>query len=589
MLPSVTEVQLQFNRQVRKIANSVEDVSRHQVILDKISSKIPSLPYFYGIPKAHKPGCPLRPIVATCNSPQSILAQYLANQLSPLLGVFSEAHLLHSGDFIERLKKLGNVEGKMISLDVTALFTNVPLEFVLSKLKEKHEEGIVNFPLPIDSFLDLIRLCVSSTVFSFNGEGFKQKFGVAMGSPLSPILANLCMEFLETEILENCPPSIKPIMWVRYVDDIFLVYKGNDDQFQEFLNYVNSFLPSIQFTVEKEVDNKLAFLDVLVSHDPISHSFHFSVFRKPTNAENYIHFFSFHSPQIKSNIIINFVIRAYRICDPQYLDDEMSHIRRLFSRLCYPQHFIEKAISKAKRKIYNPSLPNTRIGNNKFLSVPYHPKLEEIKRKLYTSSNGQTALVFNYNNTIAKRIMHNNMDNNKKDVGVYEIPCSDCNSSYFGETGRGLDTRLKEHQRAYNLMHNNSVLVKHSWEKDHKIDWEGAKLIYKSNNVSERRVVEGALINLSNSMEGNKSFTQDDYFINYLVCKSALKNFNFKSNSATPDAAALSPAQVTEMQVASPVAGAYAEDEDSPNNQLHHLPPRRSRRIAGLPPGDGVT
>ena len=183
------------------------------------------------------------------------------------------------------------------------------------------------------------------------------------------------------------------------------------------------------------------------------------------------------------------------------------------------------------------------------------------------------------------------MGNNKKnEVGVYEIPCRDCNSSYFGETGRGLDTRLKEHQRAYNLMHNNSVLVKHSWEKDQKIDWENAKLIYKNNSVGERRVVEGALIDLANSMEGNKSFTQDDYFINYLVCKSALKNFNLnKSNSATPDAAALSPAQVTEMQVASPVAGAYAEDEDSPNNQLHRLPPRRSRRIAGLPPGDGVT
>ena len=126
--------------------------------------------------------------------------------------------------------------------------------------------------------------------------------------------------------------------------------------------------------------------------------------------------------------------------------------------------------------------------------------------------------------------------------------------------------------------------------EDHKIDWEGAKLIYKSNNISERRAVEGALINLANSIEGNKSFTQDDYFINYLVCKSALKNFNLnKSNSATSDAAALSPAQVTEMQVASPVAGVYADDEDSSNNQFHHLPPRRSRRIAGLPPGDGIT
>ena len=182
------------------------------------------------------------------------------------------------------------------------------------------------------------------------------------------------------------------------------------------------------------------------------------------------------------------------------------------------------------------------------------------------------------------------MENKKLDVGVYEIPCGDCNSSYFGETGRGLDIRIKEHKRAYNLMHNNSVLVKHSWEKDHKIDWKAAKLVFKSSGVSERRVVEGALIGLGNSMEGNKSFTQEDVFINYLVCRSAIKNFNLnKFHIATPDAAALSPAQVTEMQAAAPVAGAYADDEDSPDNHLHQQPQRRSRRIAGLPPGDGVT
>ena len=164
-LPCVTKVQLDFNREVRKIGNSLEDSEQKKIVMSKISKKVPSLPYFYGIPKVHKPGCPLRPIVATCNSPQSVLAEWLADQLSPYIGKFSDAHLLHASDFIDRLKLLGPVVGKMASLDVTALFTNVPLDFVLSKLKEKHEEGIVNFPIPIDAFLDLIRLCVSSTVF----------------------------------------------------------------------------------------------------------------------------------------------------------------------------------------------------------------------------------------------------------------------------------------------------------------------------------------------------------------------------------------------------------------------------------------
>ena len=119
--------------------------------------------------------------MATCNSPQSNLDKWLAQQLSPYLGVFSNAHLSHSFDFIERIRNLGNCRGKMVSLDVTALFTNVPLNFVLEHLHKKANEGIFLPPIPIEAFLELIKLCVGSTVFTFDGEGFKQKFGVAMG------------------------------------------------------------------------------------------------------------------------------------------------------------------------------------------------------------------------------------------------------------------------------------------------------------------------------------------------------------------------------------------------------------------------
>ena len=89
--------------------------------------------------------------------------------------MFSNSHLLHSLDFVERLRKVGNCEGKMISLDVTALFTNVPLQFVIQQLSKKAEEGIFTPPIPIQPFLELIELCVDSTVFTFDGnKGFKQ-------------------------------------------------------------------------------------------------------------------------------------------------------------------------------------------------------------------------------------------------------------------------------------------------------------------------------------------------------------------------------------------------------------------------------
>ena len=67
--------------------------------------KLPTMAYFYGSPKIHKPNCPLRPIIATCGTPQSRLAKWLSECLTPYLGKFSNAHLLHSTHFIETLRE----------------------------------------------------------------------------------------------------------------------------------------------------------------------------------------------------------------------------------------------------------------------------------------------------------------------------------------------------------------------------------------------------------------------------------------------------------------------------------------------------
>ena len=246
-----------------------------------------------------------RPIIATCGSPQSLLAKWLAKQLSPLLGKISNSHLLHNYDFIDRLRNLGPIQGRMISLDVTALFTNVPLDFLLENLQEAASENIFSPPIPIDHFCKLIRTCVSATIFEYDGSIYKQKFGVAMGSPLSPILAKLCMEFFEKKYIETLPEDVKPKFWVRYVDDIFIIYQGSDEMLNSLLDIVNNLLPSIKFTVEHEDGGTLPFLDVLVIHDSTTSSFSFKVYRKATNKENYIHFFSCHSHKVRVNVVTN--------------------------------------------------------------------------------------------------------------------------------------------------------------------------------------------------------------------------------------------------------------------------------------------
>ena len=211
---------------------------------------------------------------------------------------------------------------------------------------------------------------MESTIFTFDGTVYKQKFGVAMGSPLSPILANLCMEFLEKMYVQTLPDDIRAIFWVRYVDDIFIIYQHGDEKFIEFLNFINNLIPSIKFTVEYEENGKIPFLDVLVIHDNINHGFSFTVYRKPMNTEGYIHFFSKHSITVKQNVVSNMFNRAFRICDPLFIDDEILHIKNSFSKLGYPLHFIEKSLSKARKHWYNPQPPRSKVLENN-ITLPF--------------------------------------------------------------------------------------------------------------------------------------------------------------------------------------------------------------------------
>ena len=523
-------------------------------ILDKVNNKLPSFPYFYGVPKLHKQGVPLRPIVATCNSPQSKLSKWLADCLSPLLGKVSNSHLLHSSDFISRVRNLGPTPGKLVSLDVTALFTNVPIEFVIDNLKRVANTNIFEPPIPIEQFCELLKLCVDATIFAFEGQVYKQRFGVAMGSPLSPILANLCLEFIEEYYIKLLPDNIKPVFWVRYVDDIFIIYQHDVEAFNSLLNEINNIVPTIKFTVEEEVNGQLPFLDVMVIHNKQSNSFAFKVYRKPTNAENYIHYYSNHARHVKRNIVTNMFMRALKICDPSYLEEEFNHIRQAFKRLGYPEPFLRECLSKAKQNYY---IPRNPISKNKIprLVLPYSPDLINMQKAIRTSSKHiseqQVDLTFKYTNTIRSRLVKNRyIEEEKSEVGVYCLPCLQCSASYLGETGRGLSTRIEEHKNACKKGLDYSAVANHVLDVGHRVGFSQAQIVYKCLNRNIRRVAEGALISLNDTFHKNTSATKEGKIVNALICQN-LKIRNYCNIKATLCSAAspLSP-QVTGVSAA---------------------------------------
>ena len=89
-------------------------------------------------------------------------------------------------------------------------------------------------------------------------------------------------------------------MWFRNVDDTFILWPHQEDV-QILLDHVNSIRPSIQFTMEKEQDNKLPFLGVLVTHT--EQGFRSSMYHKLTFTRQYLNFNSHHPYTVKKGIV----------------------------------------------------------------------------------------------------------------------------------------------------------------------------------------------------------------------------------------------------------------------------------------------
>ena len=166
----------------------------------------------------------------------------------------------------------------MCSFDVSLLFTNVSLDEAIQISLDKLY-ALPNEPkLPRAVLKDLLVFATKGNHFVFDGQYYDQVDGVAMGSPLGPVLANIFVcHFQEKWVLNS---SDRPSVWFRYVDDTFTLFR-NKDMAINFLHYLNSRHKNIQFTVEFENNYEIPFLDVLVKRHE-NNSFSTSIYRKKT-------------------------------------------------------------------------------------------------------------------------------------------------------------------------------------------------------------------------------------------------------------------------------------------------------------------
>ena len=143
----------------------------------------------------------------------------------------------------------------MISFNVVSLFTAIPVNKDCERIRTKLEAEYTlhqRTKLTVDDIISLLQFTLSNSYFTYNNIIYRQIHGCAMGSPVSPIVANLYMEEVEDQAIQTA--QTPPKTWKRYVDDIFTILKKSS--VTVFHDLLNSIDPHILFTLEHERDRQ---------------------------------------------------------------------------------------------------------------------------------------------------------------------------------------------------------------------------------------------------------------------------------------------------------------------------------------------
>ena len=490
-----------FNKNVRSV---LKKSSQGRQMLHLVE-EAPKTPTMYGLPKVHKTGRPMRPITSGVGSAPHRVAKVLAKPLTRALGSISRCHIKNTSEMVDRLRERDFSDKVLASLDVKSLFTNVSVDGALQVIKKVVDQiDEDELPLPKHDYIDAVTLCMRFNGFTFEGEEYSQHTGLAMGSPLSPVAACLYLEMLEQEHYLNIMGP--ETLWMRYIDDVLIVV-NKDMNLEEKVERLNAVDNKIQFTVEKEDKGGLPFLDTFIVRD--GRDLKYKIYRKTSSKEDYIHYFSGHNNRYKRGIVIGFFLRAYRVCSPEFLHNEIEHILKRFQQLKYPKGLLLTLKKKAQKirdraNTGNAGQNATETKPRTLLCIPNFEKVNAVARYLEKAGIRTVVSTGEKSGDILKSKCSGN--EGQENSVVYDIPCGACAKHYIGETGRGLKTRIAEHRRDVRGHVLSNAIVVHVDEAGHLPKWENATILEKGTSRDIRRALEAAHIKTKSTMNTRGGF-----------------------------------------------------------------------------------
>ena len=374
-----------------------EWIKKEEFMAMKPEEKSPGKFYqLFKVHKEHEAGTvpPGRPIISGSGSFTENISIYVDHFLKPLANKHP-SYLQDTPDFLRFIESINSsgmkMEGILVSIDVAALYTNIPQEEGLNICREaldtRQEKQV-----PTDFIIALLAICLKYNIFEHGTDLYRQLIGTAMGIHPAPSYANLFMAWIDKAILQLGKDNI--FFLKRFLDDIICLWRGNLEDLYAFIMELNNLHPTIKFTfnhtspyecsIQEPHDcwchssKALPFLDTNIWIE--NGKMFTDLYRKPTDRCQYLLPSSCHPSHITENIPYSLAYRIVRICSTQELRDRrLQELGEFLHQRGYP--LIQQTIMRAKQIDRREALErktkreeNTRV----VFALQYDPRLPSI-------------------------------------------------------------------------------------------------------------------------------------------------------------------------------------------------------------------
>ncbi|XP_064482825.1 uncharacterized protein LOC135395309 [Ornithodoros turicata] len=424
-----------------------------------------SLEIFFSA-KTHKPGCPLRSIVSERSTWQEVVSRYLQRHLSEV--DLPDPFLVRgSSEVIEGIRAFEKGGVSLMSIDIEDLYYSIPHEPLFRITRDRIEaHGSVKFQnscgTTVDGFLELLKCYLSSTIVTDGAGFYVQKKGICIGSSVAPVLSDVFLTEVDSQVSGVLPTVVGVKRAFRYVDDYLVLLPLDalgevhvcEDRARQVTDVFHRFGVGLKFTSEVAVEGVLRFLDLRLwsSKDHLCWGF------SPRSKKALLPFESGHSKIVKRGIVRSCMVAALnKSCLHKVAEAYTQQCDRILQN-GYPVSLLQSVCDKLLRgfKCQTVTDQEGESRRKKFLVVPYVHSLSHNLKKvgerfgvnvLFSAPFKLSKLSAIVKSPARKPIC--DVKHVKPFVScrlgvIYSIPLS-CGRCYIGQTGRCVNIRLREH------------------------------------------------------------------------------------------------------------------------------------------------